>query len=82
MSVRPGLYRHYKGSLYRVLMTAYESTNGRPREELVVYTSDALHNVCVRTAAEFCERVRWDNGHILPRFVYMHDDAPATDGPK
>ena len=40
--VEPGLYRHYKGALYRVLMVATESTNGRERVPVVVYISDAV----------------------------------------
>jgi hypothetical protein len=46
-------YRHYKGDLYRVEDVALESTNGRPRERVVVYRGTKGLNV--RTESQFLE---------------------------
>jgi len=52
----PGLYRHYKGGLYRVLFTVQDSTNGRDEAPMVCYVAlegDHAGNICVRDEAEF-----------------------------
>lgn len=56
--IQQGIYRHYKGGLYTVLMTARCSDNG-PNEgqEVVVYVSHTTGNVCTRLASEFTEEV-------------------------
>ncbi len=52
----PGIYRHYKGGLYRVLFNATESTNGPHNgRELVVYVSLAKGAIRVRAEDEFHE---------------------------
>jgi Uncharacterized protein conserved in bacteria len=64
--IRAGLYRHFKGGLYRVLYLARHSETG---EEMVVYR--ALYGdrgVWVRPAAMWNEIVERD-GYRGPRFV-------------
>jgi hypothetical protein len=59
-----GIYRHYKGGLYTVLMTALESTNGRERAPVVVYVSHQDGSINVRDEREFHEPVEG-----VPRFA-------------
>lgn len=66
--IRPGVYRHFKGNLYRVLFTARHSET---REELVVYRvlyGEGGH--WVRPAAMWSEHVDRD-GYSGPRFTYI-----------
>ena len=64
----PGLYRHYKGGLYRVIGTARHSETD---EMLVVYRclydNDSLW---VRPLRMFQESVIHDDGRQLPRFSF------------
>ncbi len=60
----PGLYRHYKGGLYRVLFVAQDSTNDSDgestQEPVVVYislTGPKAGTICVRTEDQFSESV-------------------------
>lgn len=52
-----GIYRHHKGPLYRVLFTAWESTNGMKRELCVVYVSLGKGTMNVRRFEEFTGRI-------------------------
>jgi len=67
--VEPGLYVHHKGGQYLVLMTAFESGNGRPREEVVVYVSLKHTSINVRPLKEFIALVEWQDGSLRPRFT-------------
>ena len=65
MELRPGLYRHFKGNLYRLL---YVAKHSETREEMVVY--QALYGemgIWVRPAAMWSEHVERD-GYSGPRF--------------
>jgi hypothetical protein len=65
VSVRPGIYRHYKGGLYRVLFLARHSET---EEAMVVY--QALYGergYWVRPLGHFLEKVRVE-GREVPRF--------------
>lgn len=81
MKVTSGLYRHYKGGMYRVLFTARNSTNGTNDEELVVYVSiggEYAGRLSVRDAAEFVEEVEvplvYSVGTMkVPRFERVGD---------
>lgn len=67
-TVKPGVYRHFKGNLYRVLFTAQHSET---REEMVVY--QALYGergYWVRPAAMWIETVKRD-GYTGPRFTWI-----------
>ena len=66
--IRPGRYRHYKGSDYQVVGIARHSET---EEELVVYRK--LYDdgsLWVRPLAMFCGDVVVD-GHRLPRFAWV-----------
>ena len=64
--IKPGIYRHFKGGLYRVLGVARHSET---LEELVVYQScvDASQ-LWVRPLSMWNETVEWD-GQKIRRFV-------------
>lgn len=68
---RPGRYRHYKGSEYRVIVLARHSETLEP---LVVY--ETLHGergTWVRPAAMFAETVEVA-GKRVPRFAFLAAD--------
>ena len=70
MWVRPGVYRHYKGGLYRVLFLARHSET---EEVLVVY--QALYGergYWVRPLGLFLEKVRVE-GREVPRFAFLEE---------
>ncbi len=70
----PGVYRHYKGALYRVLMVVRWSGNDeREGEWVAVYTSDAEHGLHGRFVKEWAEPVRWPDGKIQSRFTFVSD---------
>lgn len=66
-----GMYRHYKGDLYFVEDVALESTNGRPRERVVVYRGTKGLNV--RLESQFLEFLPDKNQR---RFEFAN--TPAT----
>ncbi len=68
---RPGIYRHYKGGMYRVLFTAYNSTNHEassdyPYVVYVVYISldpgEHCGQINVREEEEFNEWLEFQPG--------------------
>ena len=68
--LKPGLYRHFKGNLYRLLYVAKHSETLEP---MVVY--QALygdHGIWVRPAAMWNERVERD-GYCGPRFYPVEE---------
>ena len=70
MELKPGLYRHFKGNLYRLLYVAKHSETLEP---MVVY--QALygdHGIWVRPAAMWNERVERD-GYCGPRFYMVEE---------
>ena len=65
MELKPGLYRHFKGNLYKLL---YVAKHSETLEEMVVY--QALYGeqgIWVRPAAMWSEHVERD-GYCGPRF--------------
>jgi hypothetical protein len=67
-SIKPGLYRHYKGNRYIVIGVARHSET---EEELVVYRQEyGDHGLWVRPKAMFMETVEI-NGQSVPRFEYL-----------
>ena len=68
MEIKPGLYRHFKGNMYRVLYTAKHSET---MEDMVVY--QALYGdmgIWVRPRAMFCEEIVRD-GRTVVRFEFV-----------
>ena len=68
MEIKPGLYRHFKGNMYKVLYTARHSET---MEEMVVY--QALYGdmgIWVRPRAMFCEEIVRD-GKTFVRFEFI-----------
>ena len=68
--IQPGLWKHFKGNLYRVMYVALHSETG---EEMVVY--QALYSqrgMWVRPASMWLEHVERD-GYSGPRFVRLGD---------
>ena len=70
--LKPGLYRHFKGNLYRLLYVAKHSETLEP---MVVY--QALYGeqgIWVRPAAMWTEQVDRD-GYSGPRFVLEEEET-------
>ena len=68
--IQPGLWKHFKGNLYRVMYVALHSETG---EEMVVY--QALYGqrgMWVRPASMWLEHVE-RYGYSGPRFVRLGD---------
>ena len=64
--IKPGIYRHFKGSLYRVIGVAKHSET---EEELVVYQAMyGEYGLWVRPVSMFEEVIDKD-GYHGPRFV-------------
>ena len=69
-NVEPGIYKHYKDKLYKVLFTALDSET---KEEKIVY--QAMHgdeNIWVRSKAMFLKEVEV-NGNKVPRFQFIEE---------
>lgn len=68
MEIKPGLYRHFKGNMYKVLYTAKHSET---MEDMVVY--QALYGdmgIWVRPRSMFCEEIVRD-GKTIVRFEFV-----------
>ena len=75
MKLKKGIYKHYKGSLYEVLMTAQHSET---EEWMVVYK--ALYGeegIWVRPYDMFIETVIIE-GKEVGRFVYVGNESEIT----
>ncbi|MFZ2310837.1 MAG: nucleotide exchange factor GrpE [Patescibacteria group bacterium] len=70
MTIKPGIYKHYKGGEYKVLT---EAKNSETKEVEIVYqdTSDES-KVWVRSKAMFLEEVETD-GEAKPRFEFIKE---------
>lgn len=70
-AVRPGVYKHFSGKMYRVRCTATHTETG---ERLVVYQplySGAASYRC-RPVSKWSDHVEID-GYFGPRFVYVRE---------
>lgn len=68
--MRPGLYRHYKGNLYRVYLTA---TNSETNERMVVYQSlYGTFDFWTRPEKMFDETIHL-NGKVFKRFEFIEN---------
>ena len=74
--IQKGIYKHFKGNLYKVLFCARHSET---LEEMVVY--QALYGeegYWVRPAAMFLETVT-ENGEEKPRFTFVGETNENTN---
>lgn len=77
-SLRPGIYKHYKGNLYQVMEVA---THSETLEKVVVYRPlYGERALWVRPLAMFTEEVEV-NGLMVPRFAWQ-SAAPAPEAIK
>ena len=70
MEIKPGIYRHFKGNMYRVIGMAHHSET---MEDMVVY--QALYGkmgLWVRPRHMFTETVERD-GKTFPRFEFVEE---------
>ena len=68
MSIRKGIYRHYKGNLYQVIEVA---THSETQEQLVVYrTLYGDYSMWVRPLEMFEESIQVD-GQEVARFTFI-----------
>lgn len=82
--IQQGVYRHWRGGLYTVIMAARCSDNG-PNEgdDVVVYVSHTTGSVCTRLAKEFFEKV--DAGKhgpvvMVDRFSFVASGLAVVTG--
>ena len=69
MELQKGIYKHYKGNEYEVLMVAKHSET---EEEMVVYRAlYGAYGVWVRPLAMFTEKVEV-NGELVDRFQFLY----------
>lgn len=68
MTIKKGMYQHYKGHTYEVLFTAKHSET---LEELVIYRRWKTDDTWARPAKMFEEEVEVD-GQKVPRFKFLH----------
>jgi len=69
--LKTGIYKHYKGNLYKVIAVARHSET---EEEFVVY--QALydeHGIWIRPKKMFMEELRI-NGQYIPRFAFIREE--------
>ena len=68
ITLKPGIYRHFKGNRYEVIGVARDSET---EEEIVVYRPlYGERGLWVRPLASFSERIERD-GHVIQRFCYI-----------
>jgi hypothetical protein len=69
MEVKKGIYRHYKGNEYEVLMVARHSET---EEEMVIYRAlYGAYDYWVRPLEMFTEKVEV-NGEMVDRFQFLY----------
>jgi nucleoside triphosphatase len=70
--LKPGIYRHYKGDEYELMMLAKHSEK---EEELVVYRSLKDQQVYVRPLSMWLEEIDFEN-KTQARFTWLRDSGP------
>ncbi len=66
--VKPGNYQHYKGGVYKVLFTAFDTRTDKP---VVVYVNLDHGTIYTRPLAEFTQKVKDENNYMVPRFHFI-----------
>lgn len=69
--IKKGIYKHFKGDLYKVLMIAKHSET---EEDMVVYQSLKNNSIWVRPLSMW-EEVVERNGKTYQRFTYIGRNA-------
>ncbi|MEV6449162.1 DUF1653 domain-containing protein [Amycolatopsis sp. NPDC051716] len=67
--MRPGIYRHFKGGVYEVLMTGWHT---EAEEVCVIYRDIEIKEIQIRPLDMFAETVEVD-GKSVPRFERIRD---------
>ncbi len=75
----PGVWRHHKGGLYRVLGVVRNATNGQGYQWMVQYVSLTFGEVYVRELDEFLGAVQVD-GQDVRRFTFVDYARQAPEG--
>ena len=70
LSLKTGVYQHYKGGIYNVLGVGRYSED--ETQELVIYQSVTTGDLWVRPLKIFCEIVKIQDYHG-PRFTFLHN---------
>lgn len=71
MKVKKGIYRHFKGHIYRVIGTAKHSET---LDEYVVYVNvNNSEDIWIRPVGMFLETVNRD-GKTFPRFEFLEEE--------
>ena len=71
LTIKPGIYRHYKGQMYQVYDVAHHSESQEP---LVVYRClYGNYDLWVRPLAMFTEEVQQEDGTKAPRFQFVEE---------
>lgn len=72
--IKPGIYEHYKGAMYQVLL---EATHTETNEKIVVYSGiNGSGTVWARPSTMFSESVCVD-GVTVPRFQFIRDSGDS-----
>ena len=66
-----GIYKHYKGGLYRVLQ---EAMHTETKQWFVIYQNIEHGSFYARPTDMFCEHVKTENGEVQ-RFKYLRGDV-------
>ena len=70
--VKPGLYRHFKGVIYKVIANGFMEKDNTP---VVVYENPKTGKVWVRSLLDFNTMVQGRGldgpGDLVPRFTYL-----------
>lgn len=77
IAIAPGVYRHYKGTHYRVIGTGLHTETEEPL--VLYYQCDDPGKMWARPAAMFAETVLID-GQAQPRFTLIQEKEFEGDG--
>ncbi len=72
--MKPGIYKHFKGDLVKVIGVAKHSET---LEDVVMYDhlgTNSLSNLWVRPLSMFLEEVTNPEGNKVPRFTFVRED--------